>query len=254
VTTTLTPDELELLHDEIDGMNSPERSALASALLERSGEARRQHAQLEMINAAIARIERATPPDTLRPAILRVVAPRSTAARPRRRVAPGWPVTLGYAASFVLGIAAVWPVSTVRDVSDPASTAQMVGTLARSAPDVTVDSWSIASAGVAGRFEMVRRQGRPVVELNLDSSAPVRVTLDCGSGCRDMQGFVRRSGAESELHSDEGRLTIVTSGHYEATILVGEVAAGEAAVDVRLVAGYGPEHKGTLRFRTAGGP
>jgi hypothetical protein len=85
VITTLTPDELELLHDEIDGLNSPERSALARALLERSGEARRQHAQLETINAAIARIERAMPPDTLRPAILRAVAPNSAAARPRRR-------------------------------------------------------------------------------------------------------------------------------------------------------------------------
>jgi hypothetical protein len=248
--TTLSPDEIESIHREIDGLNSTEQSRAVRALIDGSAEARQQYEQLRVINAALARIDRVASPDTLRPAILKAVAPRAGHAAGLWVSSRRWaPVKLGYAASFVLGIAAVGLVSTVRDATEVTPADQMVGTLAPRPTSVTVDAWKIDGDDLAGNFEMVRRQGQAVVEFTLDSAGPVDVTLTCGSGCRDMRGFMRRAGQETAIRTDGGQLTVATRGLYSAEVMVGDVAAGAATVDVRVTDGSGTTHAGTLRYR-----
>jgi len=252
--TTLAPDEIESIHREVDGLNTPDESAAVRSLVEKSPEARRQYEQLRVINSALARIERVAPPDTLRPAILKAVAPR-TGAPGSAGGARGWanrrwaPVKLGYAASFVLGIVAVGLVTTVRNATEVTPADQMVGTLAPKPASVTVDTWKLDGKDLAGSFEMVRRQGQAVVEFTLDSTGPVDIALTCGSGCSDMRGFMRRAGHETAIRSDSGRLTVATQGLYSAEVVVGDVATGAATVDVHVTDAAGATHAGTLRYR-----
>jgi len=55
--TTLAPDEIESIHREVDGLNTPDESAAVRSLVEKSPEARRQYEQLRVINSALARID-----------------------------------------------------------------------------------------------------------------------------------------------------------------------------------------------------
>ena len=66
----LSPDQIELIQQEIDGANTPERSAAFRSLLEQDPEARAMAAELRRVVGLFALVAEREPPARLKQAIL----------------------------------------------------------------------------------------------------------------------------------------------------------------------------------------
>ena len=77
----LNRDQIELIHREIDGANTPEESAACRSLMEENAEAREEEAALRHVARLFDRVEEREPPSHLKQAIL-----DSLRLRPGRRL------------------------------------------------------------------------------------------------------------------------------------------------------------------------
>jgi len=80
-------DHIELIHQEIDGANTPEGSAAFRSLVERDPEARALAAELRRVAQVFAQVAAREPPPHLKQAILDALPPPAGAAS---RTAAGW--------------------------------------------------------------------------------------------------------------------------------------------------------------------
>ncbi|HVX89484.1 MAG TPA: hypothetical protein VG940_11185, partial [Gemmatimonadales bacterium] len=83
----LTPGQVELIHQEIDGVNTPEGSAAARALVAGDPEARALDADLRRVARVLGQVEGRAPPPGLKAAILKGL---ELPARASPNVVPGW--------------------------------------------------------------------------------------------------------------------------------------------------------------------
>ena len=76
----LGPDEVELIHREIDGESTPQDRVAFQALVARHPEARTLAAELREIDALLGKVEQRDPPPGLRPAVLDALREHSRAS------------------------------------------------------------------------------------------------------------------------------------------------------------------------------
>jgi anti-sigma factor RsiW len=194
---------IELIHGEIDGVNTPAESAELRKIVENEGAAKDFQEYMKRLAVALDRVEEAEAPEDLREAIRSRIEPRSTApaALPLRKgvfsAAPGFRIAAALAAGLVLGLF-VGPRVFNDDSLNPADVA---GSMLPAAAAPVAAPVEIEHEIVQGTVEAVREKDRIVVSYDLSSSQPVELALDDGryrvSGSGRISGTITLDGADS---------------------------------------------------------
>ena len=167
-----TPEQLSLIHAEIDGeLDAGQRAELARSLLA-DPELRRVRDELRRVCAALDAVGDVEPPGTLRASILAAL-PQTTVRGTR------WVMGWRYAACLAgVAIAAAVTFTTIRGVRPAPS--ELTGTLAPSATAVLVDSSTVSGPAVSGRASLYRDAAGLSLELAVQTDATLEVRVASG--------------------------------------------------------------------------
>jgi anti-sigma factor RsiW len=232
----LNQDQVELIHREIDGANSPEESAACRRLIETHSDARALEADLRHMTRLFDRVGTAEPPGHLRRAILDALPRRVPAAsawgvlreglqsivdgfQKRPRFALVSSVCVGLVAGFGLYAALAGRVGI-----DRSNTGDLTGTIAEPpAADrmETVKEVPIAVDGMRGRVSVQVGQTAVVVELESEVARTVEVRLTFPEGAYGLRGFSQlRGAAEPSFTTRPGLIRVTTAGVNTQTFLL----------------------------------
>ncbi len=224
----LNQEQIELIHQEMDGVNTPAERAAFRSLIEKEPEARALEADLRSVAQLLDRAGCIDPPRHMTETILRAL-PQQVRAR------SGWDVLedtlkaivdgfqkrprFALVSSLCVGIVAGFGIyaalaGTVK--IDRSDTSDLTGTLfERPAADEleTVDEVTIEFAGGSGRVAVKAAQDIVFVELELDVEQALEVRLTFDEGAYGLRGFSQlRSEAEPYLTAEPGLFRVTTSG------------------------------------------
>jgi len=198
----------QLMHREIDGLNSADDSRRLAAYLREDDEARRYYDELRSAVALLEQAAPCEPPPGLLRSILAAVAatmPLAAPSRPRRR--PG--VAAAFAAGLVIGmvlLGAVWP--RLRGESTPAFR-DLYGSAAPAA--VVARNAVIDEKSVTGRAQAWFSADHVTVRVDLAAEGAVRLELSHDAGL--VVGDVRVLGpAAPRVDFGAGRVVLEYSG------------------------------------------
>ncbi|NIM52091.1 MAG: hypothetical protein GTO22_23085 [Gemmatimonadales bacterium] len=224
----LNQDQIELIHREIDGANTPAESAAFRSLIEEDPEAKAFEADLRYVTLLLDRVEDGEPPRHLKRAIL-------DALPQQVRATSGWEAFVNHsrtvvdgfrkrprfalASSLCVGLVAGFAAYAALEgtiLTDQSDTVSLTGTFfePRTADESgTIDEVTIDIDGGSGRVGVRRVQDIVFVELELDAEQELEIRLTFDEGTYDLRGFSRlRSEAGSYLTAEPGRIRITTSG------------------------------------------
>jgi hypothetical protein len=202
----MAEEHLELIHQEIDGVNSDAESARLREHFKKEPEAEQLHADLSQLNDVLARVEDVAPPEGLRRELLESVTARrrdgvATFRQPPHR--GSLVLRYGYflAAGLLLGVGIhAWWVG--RDVAP-----RLPGVSGTMAPPATlVEEVRIGADAVQGFIRVLPWESGYQVELQLDATRPVEVALGYEPGSLGLAGFTRAGGEFLPLAANEGRV------------------------------------------------
>jgi hypothetical protein len=232
----LNRDQIELIHREIDGANTPEESAAFRSLIETQTEARALEVDLRNAIRLIDRVGTAEPPEHLRRAILEALPGRVPGKsgwevlrdamqslvdgfQKRPRFALVSSLCVGLVAGFGLYAAVAGAGGVVR--SNPgALEGAIVEPRARSGLE-TVQDVPIAGAGVRGRVSVKAGQTTVVVEIESEVERTLEVRLAFPEGAYGLRGFSQlRSAPAPSFTARPGLLRVTTSGANTQTFVL----------------------------------
>ena len=105
---------IELIHQEIDGVNSPEESRLVAKHIAEDPETKRLFDELQSLSKTLSSVDELDAPPTLKPAIARSLehSYSSASTRPRKlrilealeSLAPGWRLSYAFSGGVLAGI------------------------------------------------------------------------------------------------------------------------------------------------------
>lgn len=245
--TPIDPGCLDLIHAEIDGLNSPSDSENLRQILARDPAARKQFHELEELASALTGMADIDPPADLHGEIMRTVEPAGV----RRRITvPGriearWrkgPAILRYgytfAAGLILGVAGLaWYLGGAgfRSYVQPS---QVEGTMARSeAEEALVQRIPIDLNALSGNVSLWRSQEGGVITMDLDArskSGPVAVSLSTVNGGISLTGLSQARGRIQEFRAGDREMSWELGGHHELAIRFAapEDAGGQILLEV----------------------
>lgn len=224
----LNPDQVELLHREIDGANTPEESAAVRSLIESDAEARELEADLRHVTEIFDRVGTTEPPPHLRRAILDALPrqDRATSAweglgdlvkaipdglRKRPRFALVSSLCVGFVAGFAVYAALAGTVTI-----DRSNTSGLTGTFLepRAVDELeTVKDVAIAVPAGSGRVSVKVGPTLVIVELASDVEETVEVRLTFPEGAYGLRGFSQlRSEVGASFAAEPGVIHVRTSG------------------------------------------
>lgn len=237
---------IELMNAEIDGLNTPERSAELRRYIDSHPDAARHFEELLEVARVLREAEEHAPPSYLRRSIMEVVAARAAGRRVagetagRRRGSFGSAslrdrLGLGprarYALAFAGGIAVGMIVLTILALSVP-EMAPLDRSLLYGALGLGGDRCAVRSApvefdspGVSGRARVIYCAEHILVELDLSSREEVSAVLhyDESVGFEEIRALraadhsFRAVGSGAELrHSGDGSYEIVLTDYTES--------------------------------------
>jgi anti-sigma factor RsiW len=232
----LNRDQIELIHREIDGENTPEESAAFRSLIADNAEARVLEADLRHVTQVFDRVGAAEPPGHLRRAILDAL-PRQVPVisgwgslksavqsivdglQKRPRFALVSSVCVGLVAGFGLYAAVAGTV-----VIDRSHTGGLTGTIIepRAADGLeTVHAVPIDVDGVSGRVDVKAGQTAVVVELESEVARTLEVRLTFAEGAYGLRGFSQlKSEAVPSFTAGPGLIRVTTSGANTQTFVL----------------------------------
>lgn len=212
---------LDLIHQEIDGINSDEESARLREHLKKEPEAEQLYADLSQLNDVLAQVEDVAPPEGLRQELLEsVAARRPDAAVALRRPSGRGSLVLRYgyllAAGLLLGVGLhAWWVG-----HDAAP--ELPGVSGTMAPPATTSlllgQTRIGTNTLQGSLQVRRWGSGYQVELQLDAVRPVDVVLGYEAASLGLAGFSRAGGEFLPLAAREGRVEWTHDGASEYTL------------------------------------
>ena len=230
----LNRQQIELIHQEMDGVNSPDERAAFRSLIERDTEARALEAELRNVTLLLDRVGSIDPPRHMTEAILNALpqqVPRisgwralgeslkaiSDGFQQRPKFALVTSLCVGLVAGFGVYAALAGTVSI-----DHSDTSDLAGTLfeRRAADELkTVDEVTIDVDGASGRVGVKTAQNIVFVELELDVEQALEVQLAFDAGAYGIRGFSRQgSGAGPHLTAEPGLIRFTASGANTHTI------------------------------------
>jgi len=231
----MAEDQFELIHQEIDGVNSEVESARLREYFKKHPDAEQFHADLSQLNAVLAQVEDVPSPEGLRQDLLAAL----TAQRPprtdefRQPVRPGGLVLrYGYflAAGLVLGVAVhAWWAGRESGPQLPG----VSGTMAPSAATSHVlEQVQIAQESLHGSVQLRRRQSGYLLDLQLASPRQVDVVVAYGAGSLGLAGFAQTDGGLLALVAHEGRVEWTHEGVHGYTLRLHGQAGDGASITV----------------------
>jgi hypothetical protein len=224
----LNRSQIELIQQELDGVNSPAERAAFRSLIEEDAEARALDADLRSVTQLLDRVEGVDPPPQMTEAILNAL-PQQVRARSgwdalgdslktivdgfqkRPRFALVSSLCVGLVAGF--GLYAALAGTVLMDHSD---TSGLAGTLfERRATDrlETVHEVLIDVDETSGRVGVKTAQNIVFVELELEVEQMVAVQLSFDEGTYGLRGFSQlRSESGPHVTAEPGLIRVSTSG------------------------------------------
>jgi len=224
----LNREQIELIHQEMDGVNTPAESAAFRSLIEKNSEALALEAELRNITLLLDRVGSVDPPRHMTEAILNAL-PQPARAR------SGWEVFRGslktildgfrqrpkfaLVSALCVGLVVGFGAYAALDgnvSTDRSDTGDLVGTLfGRRAADelMIVEEITIDVDGASGRVGVKTAKNIVFVELDLNVERVLEVQLAFDEGAYGMVGFSRQgSGAGPHFTAEPGLIRVTTSG------------------------------------------
>lgn len=220
--------QIELIHQEMDGVNTPAESAAFRSLIEKNSEARALEAELRNVTLLLDRVGSIDPPRHMTEAILNAL-PQEGRARSSwsaliesfRAISDGFRKRPQFAlvSSFCVGLVAgfgVYAALAGTVSTDHSDTSDLAGALfERRAADEfeRVDEITIDVEGASGRVGVKTAHNIVFVELELDAERALEVQLAFDEGAYGLRGISRlRSEAGSHFAAEPGLIRVTTSG------------------------------------------
>jgi len=196
----LTSDEIELVHGEVDGTNTPAETTAAKALMEREPEAAALAADLRQMSALLDQVGDQAPSPQLRAAILASVPMRAPAAE---RPAALLPRLRAYVQDTARHLNAATPAKKLRLVGMAAVAIVVIvgGSLVDFAPS-GAEVGTIGGEEIGGVQRASRYRGRTMTDRDVTiGNAEIAVLLQNP----EMQQLVRSEVLQSLLNNDAFR-------------------------------------------------
>jgi hypothetical protein len=232
----LNRQQIELIHQEMDGVNAPAERAAFRSLIEKDSEARALEADLRNVTQLLDRVGSIDPPRHMTEAILNAL-PQQVRARsrwealgaPLKAIVDGFQkrprfalvssLCVGLVAGFVAYAALAGTV-----LIDHPDTSGLRGTLfeRRAADELeTVHDVTIDVDRVSGRVGVQIAQNIVFVELELDVEHAMEVRLTFDEGAYGLLGFSQlRSEAGPYFTAEPGLIRVTTSGANTHTFVL----------------------------------
>lgn len=250
---TIEPEYISLIHAEIDGANPPHESERLRRYIDSNPEARHELDRLRRLAETLARVEAVKPPAGLRREIRSALPASRASVKPGRIARPAAASTLRYgyalAAGMILGVLGFHWATTGILWPPTLDTSKAAGTISRGASDPgPLQEIDLALPGATGKA--ILRQGDPghIVEIDVDSEAPVEVSVSYDPGRVVFRGFIQEISAATGMSVAEDGLSWTQRGHHRVRVLVAGRRGEQATVNVRLVGPGGRVQEATLHL------
>ena len=250
-----------LINAELDGEIDAETRAELERALAGSSEARKLRDDLGQIVQALGGMKQEPAPEGLREAIINAVrngvrangkvvpfeAAPFAAKRSQRREFKRFGFAL--AAGFALGAIGLVAWQAIRVASESPEgalagirgidAAEMAGTMVRgsSADEVEAASARIDSPEVRGTATLFEGNGVLVLQLDLDSQAPVSVNASYDSAGLRLMGFAQGSVADASIRSAPGTVGYVNQGEQRFVVYLARSKAEGGAIQLSFQVG-----------------
>jgi hypothetical protein len=228
---------IDLIHGDIDGLNSPEEQRELLRRLEASPEARQEHARMRVLCQLLDSAPACEPPQELTDSILAAI-PRPAAARvavvntnrPRR----GWMGAAVALAATVAGVAVLLvrvPAPEQLDVS------ALAGTIGRPAANAGTASLGLDSPGISGAITAQRHERGFTIDIDLDADRPISVVADSTGVPLELAGFLPLDGSPARVSESGGSIRVLHSGKQHYTLVLGPGSVKASSIDVMVYEG-----------------
>jgi len=232
----MAEDQLELIHQEIDGANSEVESARLREHLRNDPDAEQLHADLSQLNNVLKQVEDVPAPEGLRQNLLAALAaqrptPTDGLRLPVRR--GGLVLRYGYflAAGLVLGVALhAWWAGRTSGPELPGVSGTMAPPTATSP---VLEEIQIAQESLHGSAQLRRWESGYVLDLHLESPRQVDVVVGYGTGPLGLVGFTQTDGGLRALAAHEDRVEWPHEGVHDYTLRFRGQAGDGASITLR---------------------
>lgn len=203
---------IELINQEIDGLNSPEESSALKARMESDAEIRNLYEELSTLSDALKNMQTEEPPESLLPNVMSAVRQKISERKKEKtstaenfsNIISGY-FRVRYAFSFVAGVAAtILIISLFFDgfLSGTLDENSLTGTFTEEgllASFEKTDEKNFHLTGAGGNVETARFQKRLLVKINLTSNAGSTVRLSFDPHPLLFHSFVQTADAEPAI-------------------------------------------------------
>jgi hypothetical protein len=232
---------IELMHQEIDGANSPEESAKLHAFLASNPEARQLYEELAAMSNLLQEVKPVEPPAYLPHVIMNRLPPNRYASRSETNWLAGFREWLAtkfspqYAFAFAGGamIGIVMYVLLVQTTlkSPVEDWSKFSGAMIQRETIEnlkTVQTLEISAHGVSGKIDLKKAENVVAAELALDSAQPIEVTISFNEkqlGFKSLAMLDEAAASEAILISGAAQLTHAGRRRYAVVLTKKDAAA-----------------------------
>lgn len=232
---------IDLIHGELDGLNSPQQQRELSQRLEASAEARQEHARMQELCKLLDSAPACEPPAGLRDSILAALPQRAPA--PRRMRAPaasagrrrrGW---LGVATALAATVAGVAVLLLRAPAPGALDASALAGTIGQPAAGLGVASLELDAPGIVGAVSAQRHERGFTIDIELDADRPVSVVADSAGVPLELAGFLPLAGSPASVSESAGSIRVLHSGKQHYALVLGPGSAKASFIDVTVYEG-----------------
>lgn len=220
----------ELVHGEIDGVNSPEESAELRRKIMRDPAARELHDDMKQLTDALDRMGEEESPADLRDSILEALPNRSRTESTSTHEVPSptrWHLPAALAAGLVLGLI-IGPL-VINDSAevDPSDVVGTIGSRLTEPVELDADRFS-------GTFRGVQNDTRILVTFDVEAQGPVEVTLEYDPTAVDLTGFARRGGRFAVVEARDGRFIVEAENDFRGNLNLERITPATTALQLTI--------------------
>ncbi|MDZ7359546.1 MAG: hypothetical protein ONB46_02305 [candidate division KSB1 bacterium] len=221
---------IELMHQEIDGANSPKESAKLQAFLASNPEARKLYEELASMSSLLQEVKPVEPPAYLPHVIMNRLPTNRYASRPAANWVAGfreWLATnfspksaFAFAGGAIMGIVmyALLVQTTLQSPAEDWSKLSGAMIQRETVENLkTVQTLEINGQNVAGKIDLKNTENLVAAELALDSSQPIEVTISFDEkqlGLKSLTMLDESAASEAIIISGAAQLTHAGSRRY----------------------------------------
>ena len=220
---------IDLIHGDIDGLNSPEEQRELLQRLDASPEARREHARMRALCELLDSAPECELPRGVRDSILaglprQPVRPSAVnSSRPRR----GRMGAVAVLAATVAGVAIMLVHVPAPQQLDPSA---LAGTIGR--PAAGTASLGLDTPGISGAISAQRHERGLTIDIDLHADRPISVVAASAGTPLELAGVLPQAGSPERVSESDGSIRVLHSGNQHYTLVLGPGGARTSFIDV----------------------